>query len=275
MVAAEEVTAWHPEVPGIAEVFHAHFVQHRYPMHAHATWTLLIVDDGAVRYDLDRHERGAPSDRVSLLPPQVPHNGRAATALGFRKRVLYLEPEALGADLIGAAVDTPTLDDPLLRRRVHRLHHALRFPGEELEAESRLALICGRLRGHLLRRTGPEPTPPRDRGVAHRLRELIDARVVEGVSLEQAAAELYAGPAHLVRAFTREFGMAPHQYLTSRRVDLARALLLDGLPAGSVSTEAGFYDQSHLTRHFRRIVGVSPGRFARRSPLPARSHDVR
>ncbi|WP_042391807.1 helix-turn-helix transcriptional regulator [Streptacidiphilus carbonis] len=264
MVAAEEVTAWHPEVPGISEVFHAHFVEHAYPMHAHANWTLLIVDDGAVRYDLDRHERGVLSDLVSLLPPQVPHNGRAATALGFRKRVLYLEPECLGTDLIGAAVDTPAVDDPLLRRRVHQLHHALQLPGDELEAESRLALICGRLRGHLLRRTGSAPQPPRDRTVAHRLRDLIDARVVEGLTLEQAAEQLHANPAHLVRAFTSEFDMPPHQYLTSRRVDRARGLLLDGVPARTVAVDAGFYDQSHLTRHFRRIVGTSPGRFARR-----------
>ena len=39
-------------MPGVVEVFHAHFTEHAYPMHAHDTWTLLIVDDGAVRYDL-------------------------------------------------------------------------------------------------------------------------------------------------------------------------------------------------------------------------------
>jgi hypothetical protein len=48
VVEGSRVRAWHPEVPGIDEVFHARFVDHAYPPHTHSTWTLLVVDDGAV-----------------------------------------------------------------------------------------------------------------------------------------------------------------------------------------------------------------------------------
>ena len=77
------------------------------------------------------------------------HTGRAATSGGFRKRVLYLDAEVLDADLIGAAVAAPSLDDALLRTRVDQLHRALDRPGSGLEAESRLALIGDRIRWHL------------------------------------------------------------------------------------------------------------------------------
>ena len=63
--------------------------------------------------------------------------------------------------------------------------------------------------------------------------------------------------------FSRKFGISPHQYLTSQRVDLARRLLLDGMPPSLAAAEAGFYDQSHLSRHFKHVLGVGPGRFAR------------
>lgn len=242
------------------EVFHAHFTDHAYPMHAHGTWTLLLIDEGAVRYDLDRHERGAVRAQVTLLPPRVPHNGCAATPHGFRKRVLYLDTTQLGEDLIGNAVDMPELHDPQLRRQIDQLHRTLASPGEEFEAESRLALIYQRLIGHL-RRRAPTGTPPAGRGTAGRLRELLDARTVEGVRLDEAARLLHAHPAQLVRAFSREFGMPPHRYLTSRRVDRARQLLLDGRPPAAVAASTGFYDQSHLTRHFTRIVGTSPGHY--------------
>lgn len=251
-----------PPVAGVVEVFHAHFTEHAYPMHVHDAWTLLIVDDGAVRYDLDRHEHGTPGDTVSLLPPQVPHNGSPATPDGFRKRVIYLDLSVLGADLIGPAVDGPDLVDPVLRQRIAQLHTALAVRGDELEAESRLAFIGERLRGHL--RTGLAPAADAaDRGVARRLRELLDARLVDGVTLEEAARTVHADPTHLVRAFSGAFGIAPHQYLTSRRVDRARRLLLDGRPVGDVAAATGFYDQSHLTRHFKRVVGIAPGRYAR------------
>ncbi|MEY9487798.1 hypothetical protein RKD26_003592 [Streptomyces calvus] len=101
MASQGKVSAWRPRVPGVVEVFHAHFTEYAYPMHVHDAWTLLIVDDGAVRYDLDRHEHGTPHDTVSLLPPHVPHNGSPATPDGFRKRVLYLDGSRLGDDLIG------------------------------------------------------------------------------------------------------------------------------------------------------------------------------
>ncbi|HSH33306.1 MAG TPA: AraC family ligand binding domain-containing protein [Actinomycetota bacterium] len=104
----EWVHAWKPEVPGISEVFHARFVQHAYPKHTHDDWTVFIVDDGAIRYDLDRHERGVGSARITLLPPHVVHDGRAASEAGFRKRVLYVGTEVLGTHLIGRAADAPT-----------------------------------------------------------------------------------------------------------------------------------------------------------------------
>jgi AraC-like DNA-binding protein len=62
--------------------------------------------------------------------------------------------------------------------------------------------------------------------------------------------------------FSREFGISPHQYLTGRRVDLARELLLDGVPPSTAAAAVGFYDQSHLNRTFRRLLGTSPARFA-------------
>ncbi|MFF8972443.1 AraC family transcriptional regulator [Streptomyces sp. NPDC014995] len=256
-----DVSAWRPRVKGVVEVFHAHFTGYAYPMHVHEAWTLLIVDDGAVRYDLDRHEHGTPHDTVSLLPPHVPHNGSPVTPDGFRKRVLYLDASVLGEELIGPAVDGPDLRDPLLRRRVGQLHAALARPGDEWEADSRLTLIGERLRSHL-RSTDPVPAARRDPVLARRLRELLDGSVVEGVTLETAAALLQAHPAHLVRAFSGAYGIAPHQYLTARRVDRARRLLLDGRPVGEVAVAAGFYDQAHLTRHFRRLVGVTPGRYS-------------
>ncbi|WP_274918456.1 AraC family transcriptional regulator [Streptomyces sp. WZ-12] len=262
MAARQEVSAWRPQVPGVVEVFHAHFTEHAYPMHVHDVWTLLIVDDGAVQYDLGRQARGTPNDTVSLLPPQVPHNGSPTTAHGFRKRVLYLDLSQLDESYIGPAVDGPDLADPLLRRRVGQLHAALAHPGDALEAESRLALIGEQLRSHLRPRLVARPRQAAP-GVAGTLRELLDARLCQGVSLDEAAQLLHAHPTHLVRAFSAAFGIAPHQYLMARRVERARRLLLDGRPPTAVAADAGFYDQSHLTRHFKRMVGVPPGRYAR------------
>ena len=243
----EQVRAWHPAVPGIAEVLHARFVEHAYPMHTHDTWTLLIVDSGAIRYDLDRGHHGSHAATVTLLPPHVAHDGRAATDDGFRKRVIYLEPGVLDPAAVGAAVDAPDVRDPVLRERIDVLHRAVTEPGDELEAESRLAFVCERLGRHLTRRysladhTGRRST----RGVAQALRDLLDEHAPAGLTLRDAAARLGAHETHLVRSFTAAFGLPPHAYLTGRRIDAARRMLLDGQPPARVAAAAGFYDQAH------------------------------
>jgi transcriptional regulator GlxA family with amidase domain len=53
----------------------------------------------------------------------------------------------------------------------------------------------------------------------------------------------------------------PRQRQTQVRVRRAKSLLRAGLPIALVAAEAGFYDQAHLTRHFKRIVGLTPGRY--------------
>lgn len=268
MLAGSDVRAWHPDVPGVTEVFHARFTDHVYPMHTHAAWTLLIVDDGAVRYDLHRHEHGATSQLVTLLPPGIPHNGRAATSGGFRKRVVYLDCSQLPGDLAGAAAGCPVLRDALLRHRVGQLHQALGQPGEELAAESRLVLIAARLREYLRgRERGQPPAKP---GIAGQLRDLLDGDLGAKRTLADIGGILHADPVHLVRAFSREFGITPHRYLTGRRVDLARGLLLQGMAPSQVALAAGFCDQAHLGRHFKAALGTTPARFARSGQLPPR-----
>jgi AraC-like DNA-binding protein len=261
---APELTAWQPDVLGVREVLHARFRQHAYPMHAHDVWTLMILDQGAVRYRLGRQEHGLWTSLVTLLPPGVPHDGRAAGPEGFRKRVIYLDQQQFSEGLVDAAIGTPSLDDPWLRLRVHQLNEVLRRRTEDLEAASRLALIRERLEQAL----GQTPAALEHRaGLAHNLRDLLDSRVVEGVTLEDAAQTLHSHPTHLVRAFTREFGLPPHQYLTGRRVERARHLLLSGEPPARAAVLAGFYDQSHLTRHFRKLLGTTPARFGGRQPV--------
>jgi len=255
----EWVRAWKPAVPGIHEVFHASFAEHAYPPHTHDAWTVFIVDRGAVRYDLESRHRGAAGARITLLPPHVVHDGRAANTVGYRKRVLYLDEAVLGADLIGRSIDRPDIDDPAVVRGFAELHGVLTDPDETFEAEGRHALMADRIRRRLRGRTDPPDTEPN--ALAAALRDLLEDPE-SSPTLAEASGVLHASPAHLVRCFTSAYGIAPHRYVVGRRIDAARAMLLDGRPLAQTAVEAGFHDQAHMTRHFRRHVGVTPGRYA-------------
>jgi AraC-like DNA-binding protein len=260
-VPGEWVRAWRPGVPGIHEVFHASFADHAYPPHTHGSWTVFTVDRGSVRYDLESRHRRAEGARITLLPPHVVHDGRAADAGGYRKRVLYLAPEVLGEHLIGRSIDRPDIQDPAVVRGFGGLHRALEDPAGIFEAESRLALMSERIRSHLGERSVEATVGDPDR-IASGLRDLLDVETADPPTLAEAGRILHASPAHLVRCFTRSFGIAPHRYLIGRRIDDARRRLLEGDPPARVAVELGFHDQAHLTRHFRRHVGVPPARYA-------------
>jgi AraC-like DNA-binding protein len=257
------IRAWSPPVPGIAEVFHAHIEGYAYPPHCHDTWTVLIVDDGAISYDLDMRRCGAVRQTVTILPPWVVHNGGPAPgSVGFRKRNLYLDGGFLSPKLIGPAVDHTKIEDPRLRAQIARLHNSLVEHEESLDAEARLALIAQRIRAHLT--DGRDVAHPPERGVASRLRELLDERTVDPVSLAEAAHLLDRTGSHLVRSFTRQFGVSPHAYVIGRRIDAARRLLLRGERPADVATSVGFYDQAHFTRHFKRHTSTTPAAYQSR-----------
>src|SRR6476646_4901068 len=227
-VGAARIRAWNPGIAGIREVFHGRFTDHAYPKHTHDVWTLFIVDDGAIRYDLERRAGGADTSMVSILPPHVVHDGRAADARGFTKRVLYLETSVIDAALIGAAVDDPVLHAAGFRSRVAALHDSLIRADDALEAETRLAFIAERIRSALGGGGGGTGRPTDE--LAEQLRAHLDSRLFEPTTIADAAAELGASPTQLARSFSATFGIAPHAYVLGRRLEAARARILDGEP---------------------------------------------
>jgi AraC-like DNA-binding protein len=261
----DTVRAWKPPVPGVREVLHARHVEHAYPVHTHDVWTLLLVDEGAIRYDLDRRGHAAEPSMVSILPPHVVHDGRPATADGYRKRVIYLEPEVVGESLIGRAVDQPALPDSGVRRAVSELDRALGCVDDGLEAETRLHVVAERIRRAMgaTRATTDVSDPRATDAAVEAFRAYLDAHLFEPVTISAIAETLGVGPTQLARVFTTAFGIAPHAYVVTRRLEVARDRILAGQPLADVATEVGFFDQAHLTRRFKRFLGVTPGRFAR------------
>jgi AraC-like DNA-binding protein len=96
-----------------------------------------------------------------------------------------------------------------------------------------------------------------------RAQDYIDARFVEGVRLDDLARHVALSPYYLLRVFRAEVGLPPHAYLDNVRIRHAERLILAGHPLAQVAAEVGFSSQSHLTRQFKRVLGVTPGQYAR------------
>lgn len=98
-----------------------------------------------------------------------------------------------------------------------------------------------------------------------RAKDLIDAHLERGPTLDELAQACGLSKRHFTRAFHQSIGMAPHRWLQQRRVDKARHMLLS-TPSGALSAiaqECGFTDQSHFTKVFARVVGITPREWRR------------
>jgi AraC family transcriptional regulator len=105
------------------------------------------------------------------------------------------------------------------------------------------------------------------RGASRELRRVlafIDEHIDQPLTLSSLAMVANLSPSYLIRQFKHTTGLAPHQYLIQRRVDRAKELLVAGkLTIAEVAASVGFADQSHLNRHFKRLLGVSPRQVVR------------
>jgi len=136
----------------------------------------------------------------------------------------------------------------------HRLIDAVTHGADRLSLEVALAEAVNTFAR--LDTANSEHTRP-----VRRAMEYLREHLATPITLEGLAAHAALDKFHLCRAFRAQVGMPPHAYLTHLRIQRAKELLLQGMRASDLAPHVGLYDQSQLTRHFRRIVGTTPGRY--------------
>jgi AraC-like DNA-binding protein len=270
-MAAEIARYWqHAAVAGV-DLLRARFITHRYGRHAHETFTFGLIEAGVEEFDYGGTLMRAGAGAVALLDPEVVHTGQAATSAGWSYRVLYPEVCVVTdvARQLGWRGGTPRFPQTVVyderSAALVRSAHLAAEHGDRLASSSLLTEALTRL---LTAHAGAGPgLPPRDgrRAPASMLAvcELLRERLADPPALAELAAMTGLSQFALLRAFRAETGLPPHAYLNQLRVREARTLLDRGIAPAEVAATAGFADQAHLTRHFKRVVGVPPGAYQR------------
>jgi len=249
--------------------------------HVHEEFAVGACTAGreVIRYRGTLHYAGPGS--VVVLEPGEAHTGGPADPPGFVYRVMYPAAGLLSEGLLSEGLLSegllsegllsegrgraprfrePVIIDPLLAAELRSLHAAL---GEidPLEAETRLAWLFG----ELVRRHAAPPSCDFEVRGASRVARLVMAQLADRLGCPPALAEIAmeAGLSRyqLVRCFRAEVGMPPYAWLAQHRVARARTLLERGCRPAEAAALTGFADQAHLTRWFRRVVGVTPGAY--------------
>lgn len=252
-------------LPGV-ELVSVAYRDRSFPMHIHGEYVVGTVIAGAEHLDVGGTRHVVGIGDVLRLHSGEPHANSSIGEETLRYWVFYLPSESIQPYLDsergerGLSFGSPVARDHALSRTLAEAHEALSSDlAGPLEQESAMMALV-----RALASDAPEGDGERqhDGGAAiRRARDYIDAHFAEGFGLAELSAVADLSVFHLVRSFKKAVGLSPLAYRNQQRVTEARRLLLAGGRIAEVALDVGFADQSHLTRQFQRIIGVSPGRY--------------
>lgn len=255
--------SWHVSgLPGL-ECFQASGIRHQYGRHSHPDWAIGIIENG-IGGTVYRGARESISvGEIVVINPEEVHTGYPADGRSLTYRMLYAD-RSFVRDILGIGPAEPRfasirIPDSGWASRLRQVHQAL--SGEVglahettlIETLREFVSTYSDVRVHTPK--GAEPLAVRN------VKEYLRANFRRNVRIAELTALAGLDRAYLIRNFCRAVGMPPHEWLLQTRIDEAKRMLLAGDAIADVANELGFADQSHFTRRFKSVTGLSPGQY--------------
>lgn len=245
------------------EQIEAAFAGEGFSPHRHDTYAIGLTLSGVQTFHYRGEARASVPGNVIVLHPDELHDGAAGTAAGLVYRMVYISPEKIAAALenrIGLPfVAIPVVDDAFFGARLAAALQDFDLDGAALALDHLVAVAADGLARHADDRTGGREL--KISTAVAQCRAFLAAECHREVQSEELEALASMDRFALARQFRQAYGTSPHRYLVMRRLDRARLAILEGEGLADAAHGAGFADQAHFTRHFKRAYGMTPGRW--------------
>ena len=266
------IKVWQPEDLTQIELQRGLSVNRPVPRHWHEEYQFCLVENGMGDLTYRGRDYLTPPASLFIVHPGEVHSNRAFDRQGCSFRTIFLAPELvrnIASQIQPKEKGFPFFPSTMIFdrntiRQFFILHHSFEQPSSSLEREVLLQEFLVKLTTCF----AENPITPTSLMVRQKeVRQAYDyliANYTENVSLEKLAGMNNMSPFHFNRTFSKHVGMPPHAFQVQLRVSQAKRLLGKGLDIAQAASQSGFSDQSHLTRHFKRIIGITPGEYRRK-----------
>ncbi|WP_070964406.1 AraC family transcriptional regulator [Vibrio sonorensis] len=258
---------WKPDNLDGIELLSASFQKFEFSRHWHDELAVGIIEHGAEGLFYRGENIIVPQKHVVCINPGEIHTGFAGSDQGWTYRMFYFDPELIRTFfdkdemLLEPTIDQAILSDGDIFEELVRLHIALEGNTFEIakqtlltQAFDKLFRRYGQLPKHKLRETT-------DQFAAKVARQYLHDHWQENISLDELEPITGVSKFQLIRSFKACYGFTPHQYLILLKIQRARYMLQQGESCVDTSLSCGFFDQSHFSRNFKKVYGVTPGNY--------------
>lgn len=245
-----------------------------YAPHSHTQWSIGAIVKGQSTFQYrSQHYRTHAGDIVLMNPGWVhacnPIDNQPWAYLMLYVDIHWLTDFLHGANLLREPrwqdISTATISEPYWYERYCRMANCLLSPQRDLlDKQTEVVEFLSELMPRLVKQ--PPIQAPGEPQTLKMLAHYLDDHAAENLSLDKLCKISGYSAGHLVRAFREYSGLTPHAYLVNRRVQLGRLDLANGMPIADAALNAGFADQSHFQRTFKRLMSATPKQY--RCPSP-------
>ena len=267
----EKAKFWCDRELGNLELMQATYITHTFSRHTHEGYAIGIVEEGIEGFRYQGFSHVAPPTSIIIVHPGEVHTGYAVTKAGWTYRMFYPETHLLqkaASEIADCFQPLPYFPNPVIQDRrlaaqLRYLHLCLENSASQLEKESLFIWTFAKLISRYAQAPPPIKPISSEFSAVKLTQKYLKENYQANISLEQLSNLVNLKPLRLLRVFRKALGLPPHAYLIQLRITQAKNLLAMGMSIADVAVETGFNDQSHLHRHFKRIVGVTPGQYVR------------
>ncbi|KAF7774410.1 hypothetical protein PCIT_a0853 [Pseudoalteromonas citrea] len=261
--------AYASELGGV-ELLNANYTKQTFSRHSHEGYTIGVIESGAQRFYRTGGNHIAPQHSIILVNADEVHNGCSATELGWAYRAMYPTPEVFEgiSSELGVTNGAPyfsdaVVHDPQLADLLREMFTTLDKSDNRLVRESLLYSSLIKLVARHSKSSKKSALQSKRKVSLLLVKQFLDEHPESDISLQALSVLAGISACHLLREFQKQFGLPPHTYQIQARLRRAKGLLRQGNNQLDVALTCGFHDQSHFHRHFKRMMGVAPGQYAK------------
>jgi AraC-like DNA-binding protein len=266
-----------PELSNL-ELFRATAIHYSYARHSHSGYSIGLIESGVGGNYYRGSSYLAPAKSIVLMNPEEVHTGYSAEGQPLSYRMLYANVECVQqiANELGIKefphFKDAVIQDERLAEQIFSLHVTLERSPDQLEQQFLFVKVLSDLLTHYAAVKVPSFRNSQEHRAIQLVKEYLHDNFNTNVSLEQLAILTGLNRSYLIRIFCQSVGMPPYTYLNQVRVEKAKRLLSQEMTLAEVAIAVGLSDQSHLNRHFKRIVGITPGQYRQMSTAGCQYH---